>query len=99
MIAARGLTAATMSMVGSPDDGLDQAASHRSDSAPAPTGAVLLLIDELRHTVKALVSLASPCCTFAAVTLMQVADEVSAGSGALSLTMPLQIGPRPLPLS
>lgn len=63
---------------------------------PLVAGAVLLLIDEVRHTVKAAISLASTLLyLLAAVTLMRIADGVPVGSGALSWSYAVANWPAP----
>ena len=60
---------------------------------PLVTGAALLLIDELRHTAKALVSLASTVLfLIAAVALMRIA---AAADGSLSLSYAIASWPAP----
>jgi multicomponent K+:H+ antiporter subunit D len=62
---------------------------------PLVAGSALLLIDELRHTGKALVSLASTVLlVVAAIALMRIADGVP-GSGALSSSYAVADWPAP----
>ena len=61
---------------------------------PLATGAALLLIDELRHTAKALVSLASTVLLLVvAIALMRMAD--AGGPGALSSSYAVANWPAP----
>ena len=63
---------------------------------PLVTGAALLLIDELRHSVKALINLASTLLLlFAALALMRIADGVPVGDEAVSLSYALGNWPAP----
>lgn len=63
---------------------------------PLLTGASLLLIDEIRHTAKAAVSLASSVLfVVTALALMQMADSGTAGSEALSLSYAVASWPAP----
>jgi multicomponent K+:H+ antiporter subunit D len=63
---------------------------------PLVTGAGLLLLDETRHTLKALVSLASALLLLlAAAGLMHMADGVPDGNGALSLSYAVANWPAP----
>ena len=63
---------------------------------PLVTGAALLLIDETRHTLKAMVSLASTLVLLvAAMALMRMADGVPGGSGALSSSYAVANWPAP----
>src|SRR5690606_22284550 len=63
---------------------------------PLLTGASLLLIDEIRHTAKAAVSLASSVLfVVTALALMQMADSGTAGSEALSLSYAVASWPSP----
>lgn len=63
---------------------------------PLLTGASLLLIDEIRHTAKAAVSLASSVLFVAtALALMQMADSGTEGSEALSLSYAVASWPAP----
>ena len=63
---------------------------------PLLTGAALLLIDELRHTLKALASLASTVLLLvAAMALMRMADGVPDGTGALSASYAIADWPAP----
>lgn len=62
---------------------------------PLVAGSALLLIDELRHTAKALVSLASTVLLLvAAIALMRIADGVP-GTGALSSSYDVADWPAP----
>ncbi len=63
---------------------------------PLVTGAALLLIDELRHSLKALINLASTLLLLVvALVLVRVADGVPDGSGALSLSYAMGNWPAP----
>ncbi|GAU86218.1 monovalent cation/H+ antiporter subunit D [Bosea sp. BIWAKO-01] len=63
---------------------------------PLITGAALLLIDELRHTLKALLSIASGVLLLVtAIVLMRLADGVADGGGALSSSYALANWPAP----
>ena len=63
---------------------------------PLITGAALLLIDELRHTLKALLSLASTVLLLVtAIVLMRLADGVPGGSAALSSSYAVANWPAP----
>jgi multicomponent K+:H+ antiporter subunit D len=63
---------------------------------PLVTGAVLLLIDELRHSLKALINLASTLMLLVvALVLMRIADGVPDGSEALSLSYAMGNWPAP----
>ncbi|MDQ2634746.1 MAG: monovalent cation/H+ antiporter subunit D [Pseudomonadota bacterium] len=63
---------------------------------PLITGAALLLIDELRHSVKALINLASTLLLLVvALALMRIADGAPAGGGGLSLSYALGSWPAP----
>ncbi|TQI73678.1 multisubunit potassium/proton antiporter PhaD subunit [Bosea sp. AK1] len=63
---------------------------------PLITGAALLLIDELRHTLKALLSLASTLLLLVtAIALMRLADGVPGGSAALSSSYAVANWPAP----
>jgi multicomponent K+:H+ antiporter subunit D len=63
---------------------------------PLLTGAVLLLVDETRHTVKVVVSLASTLLLLAAaMALVRIADGVPPGSGALSSAYAIADWPAP----
>ena len=63
---------------------------------PLVTGAALLLIDETRHTLKALISIASTVLLLAAaVTLMRIANGVPDGSVALSSSYAVANWPAP----
>jgi multicomponent K+:H+ antiporter subunit D len=63
---------------------------------PLLTGAGLLLIDETRHRLKALISLASTLLLFiVAVALMRLADGVPDGSAARSLSYAVAGWPAP----
>jgi multicomponent K+:H+ antiporter subunit D len=63
---------------------------------PLVTGAALLLIDETRHALKALVSIASTVAlTAAAVALLQVADAAPEGAGAMASAYALGNWPAP----
>ncbi len=63
---------------------------------PLLTGASLLLIDEIRHTAKAAVSLASSVLfVVTALALMQMADSGTEGSEALSLSYAVASWPAP----
>lgn len=63
---------------------------------PLITGAALLLIDELRHTLKACLSIASGVLLLVtAIVLMRLADGVADGGGALSSSYALANWPAP----
>jgi multicomponent K+:H+ antiporter subunit D len=63
---------------------------------PLITGAALLLIEERRHTLKALVNLASTLLLLvAALVLMRIADGVPDGSGAHSSSYAIANWPAP----
>ncbi|MGX1743494.1 monovalent cation/H+ antiporter subunit D [Bosea sp. NPDC055353] len=63
---------------------------------PLITGAALLLIDELRHTLKALISVASTVLLLVtAIALMRLADGVPGGSAALSSSYAVANWPAP----
>jgi multicomponent K+:H+ antiporter subunit D len=63
---------------------------------PLVTGASLLLIDETRHTLKALVSLASTVLLLvASVALMRMADGVPGAGGIVSLSYAVASWPAP----
>lgn len=63
---------------------------------PLVTGAALLLIDELRHTAKAVISLASTfLLLIAAIALMRIADTVPGGGGAVSSSYAVANWPAP----
>ncbi len=63
---------------------------------PLITGAALLLIDELRHTLKALLSLASTLLLLVtAIALMRLADGIPGGSAALSSSYAVANWPAP----
>lgn len=63
---------------------------------PLMTGAALLLIDELRHAVKALVSLASTALlVLVAMALMRVANGAPLGNGALASSYAVANWPAP----
>jgi multicomponent K+:H+ antiporter subunit D len=63
---------------------------------PLVTGAALLLIDEARHTLKAVVSIASTVLLLAAaLTLMRIANGVPDGSVALSSSYAVASWPAP----
>ena len=63
---------------------------------PLVTGAALLLIDELRHTLKALINLASTVLLLiAALALMRIADGVPVGDEALSMSYAMGNWPAP----
>lgn len=63
---------------------------------PLITGAALLLIDELRHTLKALISVASTVLLLVtAVALIRLADGVPGGSAALSSSYAVANWPAP----
>ena len=63
---------------------------------PLVTGAALLLIDELRHSLKALINLASTVLLLiAALALMRIADGVPVGDEAMSLSYALGNWPAP----
>lgn len=63
---------------------------------PLVTGAALLLIDELRHSLKALINLASTLLLLVvALVLMRIADGVPDGSEALSLSYAMGNWPAP----
>ncbi|RLP28147.1 monovalent cation/H+ antiporter subunit D [Mesorhizobium sp. YM1C-6-2] len=63
---------------------------------PLVTGAALLLIDELRHSLKALINLASTLMLLVvALVLMRIADGVPDGSEALSLSYAMGNWPAP----
>jgi multicomponent K+:H+ antiporter subunit D len=63
---------------------------------PLITGAALLLIDELRHTLKAFVSIASSVLLLVtAIALMRLADGVPGGSAALSSSYAVANWPAP----
>ncbi len=63
---------------------------------PLVTGASLLLIDETRHTSKALISLASTVLLIAAsMALMGMADGASVASGVVSLSYAVASWPPP----
>ena len=63
---------------------------------PLVTGAALLLIDELRHTAKALVNVTSTLALLlVALVLMRIADQVPAGSDALSWSYAIGGWPAP----
>ncbi|MGO4739824.1 monovalent cation/H+ antiporter subunit D [Bosea sp. 2KB_26] len=63
---------------------------------PLITGAALLLIDELRHTLKAFLSIASGVLLLVtAIALMRLADGVVDGGGALSSSYALANWPAP----
>jgi multicomponent K+:H+ antiporter subunit D len=63
---------------------------------PLVIGASLLLIDETRHTLKALISLASiVLLVFANLALMRMTDGVSGASGVVSLSYALAGWPAP----
>jgi multicomponent K+:H+ antiporter subunit D len=64
---------------------------------PLITGAALLLIDEVRHTVKALVSLAATLLfLFATVSLLRMADATSPEGDALSIAYAVAGWPVPV---
>lgn len=63
---------------------------------PLLTGAALLLIDELRHSLKALINLASTLLLLVvALVLMRIADGTPDGSEALSLSYAMGNWPAP----
>lgn len=63
---------------------------------PLIAGAALLLIDELRHTLKAFLSIASSVLLLVtAIALMRLADGVADGGGALSSSYALANWPAP----
>ena len=63
---------------------------------PLMAGAALLLFDELRHTLKALISLASTMMLLVvAVTLMHMADESPDAGGSMSLSYAVADWPAP----
>ena len=63
---------------------------------PLVTGAALLLIEETRHALKALISLASTVLLLvAAMALLRMADGVPDGSGALSSSYAVADWPAP----
>ena len=63
---------------------------------PLITGAALLLIDELRHTLKALLSVASTLLLLVtAIALVRLADGAPGGSGALSSSYAVANWPAP----
>ena len=62
---------------------------------PLVTGAALLLIDETRHALKALISLASTVLLLvAAMALMRMADGVPDGTARCHRPLPSRTGPR-----
>jgi multicomponent K+:H+ antiporter subunit D len=63
---------------------------------PLVTGAALLLIDERRHALKALINLASTLLLLvAAIALIRMADRVPSGSGAFSFSYAVASWPAP----
>ena len=63
---------------------------------PLATGAALLLIDETRHTLKALVDLGSAVLLlFAAMALLRMADADPGASGTISLSYAVASWPAP----
>ncbi|MBX3532472.1 MAG: monovalent cation/H+ antiporter subunit D [Rhizobiaceae bacterium] len=63
---------------------------------PLLAGAALLLIDELRHTLKALVNLASTLALLVvAAALLRMADGADAGGGSVSLSYAVADWPAP----
>ncbi|MDW6023067.1 monovalent cation/H+ antiporter subunit D [Mesorhizobium sp. BAC0120] len=63
---------------------------------PLVTGAFLLLVDELRHTTKAMISLASTLLLLASdIALMRIADGVPPGAGAMSSAYAIADWPAP----
>src|SRR5690606_22386175 len=63
---------------------------------PLMTGAALLLIDETRHALKAVISTASTLLLLAvALTLMLIANDVPEGSGALASSYAVAGWPAP----